>query len=380
VTSYFTRLLKSRYWLFAIVAVIWGADALFADPLPAYPLWASLLRSASWGIVLAALLIRYDFLTSFVAHFFALFVLDGVRFYHFGHPPFLIAAGICGVAVLGLVIFALSCLRRDISTDELSQYAPAYVNRIIERERLARELEIARQVQLGFLPRSNPSVPGLDIASVCLPAQEVGGDYYDFIRLGEKRLGIAIGDVSGKGISAAFYMTLTKGFLRSLTRTSLTPRQILVEINSLFYENVERGHFISMIYGVFDLEHHTFTFARAGHNPVICYQKMQGQSRLLCPKGIALGLEHGDIFTGVIQEECVPVARGDTLILYTDGFSEAMNGQHREFGEARIQEIIDMNSKHDAGQLLLSIEKQIKSFVGSTDQHDDMTMVIVQAT
>ena len=100
---------------------------------------------------------------------------------------------------------------------------------------------------------------------------------------------------------------------------------------------------------------------------------------MLCPDGIAMGLEHGDIFTGVIQEESVSMAQGDTLILYTDGFSEAMNSRHQEFGESRIRDIIDLNSTHNAGQLLLSIEKQIKSFVGSTAQHDDMTMVIVQS-
>ena len=380
VTSYFTRLLKRTNWIFAIIAFLWGIDILFTDQLPAYPFWASFLRSAAWGLVMAALLIRYDFLTAVFAHFIALLLLDAVRFYHFDHPSYVIAGLVYAIVVLGLVIFALSSLRRNISAEELSTYAPAYVSRIIERERLARELEIARQVQLGFLPRSNPSIPELDIASVCLPAQEVGGDYYDFIRLPDDRLGVAIGDVSGKGISAAFYMTLTKGFLRSMTRTSLSPRQILVEINSLFYENVERGHFISMIYGVFDLKHHIFTFARAGHNPVICYQKKQRQSRLLCPRGIALGLDQGDIFSDVIKEESLSMLQGDTLIFYTDGFSEAMNNRYQEFGEARIQEIIDSNSRHNAGQLLLSIEKQLKSFVGSTAQHDDMTMVIVQAT
>src|SRR5690606_4425591 len=144
---------------------------------------------------------------------------------------------------------------------------PAFAKNITERQRLQRELEIARDVQMSFLPKSTPDFSGLDIASQCIPAHEVGGDYYDFVKLDKNRLGIIIGDVSGKGTEAAFYMTLTKGFLKALSRSSDSPAAVLSNMNELFYENVERGTFISMIYGIFDIEKNALKLARAGHNP-----------------------------------------------------------------------------------------------------------------
>ena len=122
---------------------------------------------------------------------------------------------------------------------------------------------------MSFLPKENPILKGIDIASICIPAFEVGGDYYDFIRLGKNKLGIIIGDVSGKGTQAAFYMTLTKGFLKAIAKHTDSPAEVLTKMNELFYENVERGRFISMIYAVVDLENKLIRIARAGHNPVI---------------------------------------------------------------------------------------------------------------
>ncbi len=172
------------------------------------------------------------------------------------------------------------------------------------------ELEIARDVQMSFLPVKNPQFKGLDIAAKCIPALEVGGDYYDFVRLDESRLGIIIGDVSGKGTQAAFYMTLTKGFVKALSKTIKSPSEFLIQINELFYENVERGTFISMIYGIFDLKENTLTFSRAGHNPVLARQSDKNEIELLNPVGLALGLEKGQIFSRTIKElkvTCVPV-------------------------------------------------------------------------
>src|SRR5262249_22037916 len=116
---------------------------------------------------------------------------------------------------------------------------PEHVKRISERARMTRELEIARQVQIGLLPRSDPKVPGFDISGLCVPAEEVGGDYYDFIHLSDRKIGIAIGDVSGKGVPAAIYMTLTKGVLQSHAEGNIHPRDVLIKVNSLMYRTIK---------------------------------------------------------------------------------------------------------------------------------------------
>ncbi len=371
---YFSR----RYWIVAALAIFWGFSFGLMSDYPSGPYWATVLNGMIVGGIFAGTFLRYDFVTCLSAYLTFGITFHSVRLISYGHPTFALSGWVLLGIIITLGVWGLVGLAKNINKEELSQYTPALVKRIIERERLKRELVIARQVQLSFLPRANPHIPGLDVASICIPAQEVGGDYYDFISLGERKLGIAIGDVSGKGISAAFYMTLTKGFLRSLTRSNLSPREVLVEINSLFYENVDRGHFISMIYGVFDLETMTFSFARAGHNPVISHRMASSQPETLCPKGMALGLEQGGIFAKVIEEMTVPLVKDDVFVFYTDGFSEAMNSAQSEFGEVRLQQLINKLANKSSEELLVDIEKEVRSFVGNNSPHDDMTMVVIR--
>ncbi len=173
-------------------------------------------------------------------------------------------------------------------------------------------------------------------------------------------------------------MTLTKGFLRALSKTSESPAIVLSKINELFYENVERGTFISMIYGIFDTERKVFKFARAGHNPVIAKKTISGNIEMLNPTGMALGLEKGLIFSKTIKEQEVEVAAGDIFVLYTDGFTEAMDKKQQEFGVDRLSKIVEEKSSFNAGFLLNEIFKDVKVFMGKADQHDDMTMVIIK--
>jgi serine phosphatase RsbU (regulator of sigma subunit) len=261
---------------------------------------------------------------------------------------------------------------------DLDAITPAFAKNVTERERLQRELEIAKEVQMSFLPRTNPDFPGLEIASRCVPALEVGGDYYDFVITGDKKIGIIIGDVSGKGTQAAFYMTLTKGFLKALSRIAYTPANFLKELNSLFYENVERGTFISMAYGVLDMDNKMFTLARAGHNRIIVRNSSNGQTEFLNSAGLALGLEKGPVFSKTIQEVEIPFSSGDVIVFYTDGFTEAMNKLNEEFGENKLISSVENNAKLTASQILENIFHEVQGFIGKADQHDDMTMVVVK--
>jgi serine phosphatase RsbU (regulator of sigma subunit) len=279
--------------------------------------------------------------------------------------------------VLVAVFLIIGLFTKDKVTDYES-ITPSFVKNITERQRMQRELEIARDVQMSFLPVKDPRFGGLDIAAKCIPALAVGGDYYDFVKLDETRFGIIIGDVSGKGTQAAFYMTLAKGFVKALSKTISSPSEFLIKLNELFYENVERGTFISMIYGIFDIKEKTFSFSRAGHNPVIARQSGKKEVELLNPVGLALGLEKGRIFSKTIKEIKVDMRSGDTFVFYTDGFTEAMNKFKIEYTEERLKETIAKHIDLPANELLQKTVDDVNVFIGKAIQHDDMTIVIVK--
>lgn len=247
----------------------------------------------------------------------------------------------------------------------------------LERERMAKELEIAHQVQINLLPKSSPQLAGVHIAGACIPAREVGGDYFDYIPLGQKKLGIAIGDVSGKGLPAAIYMTLTKGVLQSEAADKVSPKAVLSKVNKLMYDSITRETFVSMFYGILDLEANTLTYARAGHNPPVLLQN--GMHRLLDAPGIGLGLDPGPKFNENVEEACVALNKGDWLICYTDGITEAMNEMQDEFGEQRLIETLH-RPHHSPEAMLRSTHDAIDQFTGAGQPHDDMTMVAIQYT
>jgi len=206
----------------------------------------------------------------------------------------------------------------------------------------------------------------------------VEGDYYDFIDLAENRLGVAVGDVSGKGTQAAFFMTLTKGFLRALANVSGSPSQVLTQVNRLFYESVDRGMFISMVYGIFDMRNHRLTLARAGHNPVIMRKSGASEVQTVNPGGMALGLDPGDAFARSIEQEEISFQPGDLFVFYTDGFPEAMNKKNEEFGEERLAQSVAKHATQSAEEIMSGIYQDVKSFTGTAKQHDDMTIVVVK--
>ena len=189
---------------------------------------------------------------------------------------------------------------------------------------------------------------------------------------------MVIGDVSGKGIPAAFYMTLTKGLLKSQARTLISPRDILINLNELFYENAERGVFISMIYGIFDLKRQSLTFARAGHNPMILRRSGKGAPEELESAGLALGLEKGQLFSKTIEEKTIGIQKGDIFLFYTDGLNETQNVLRDEFGEDRLLHVVQTFGNLSAESVLAKIQQEIQSFADRAPQHDDMTAVVIK--
>jgi serine phosphatase RsbU (regulator of sigma subunit) len=247
-----------------------------------------------------------------------------------------------------------------------------------EKERLEEELRIARQIQMSLLPQGTVELPGLRVSALCLPAAEVGGDYYDLLPLSPTRMGVLVADVSGKGTSAALYMAELKGLVLSLSRIYASPAKLLAEANRILAANVDSRTFVTMTYAVVDVEARTLRYARAGHNPMIHLEKRTGRTHVLTPPGIGLGLDKGERFERILQEAEVKVESGDVFLFFTDGLSEAMNARAELFGEARLRDIIERSESLSSEEIKERILEEIRVFVGGEAQHDDMTLVLLK--
>ena len=252
-----------------------------------------------------------------------------------------------------------------------------------EKERLEQELRIARQIQMSLLPQGQLQMPGLALSGHCEPAREVGGDYYDFLPLDDGRLGVLVADVAGKGTSAALYMAELKGLILSLSQLHRSPRQLLIDANRIISNHLDERSFITMTYAVVDMDARTLTYARAGHCPLI-YRPGPGQpgrqAQIQAPDGLVLGLkfDNGQTFTRLLEEVTVPLDPGALFLLFTDGVTEAMNGDGDCFGEARLSTIVEEYGDGGLDVLRERILREVRAFAGPTPQHDDMTMLLIQ--
>jgi phosphoserine phosphatase RsbU/P len=252
-----------------------------------------------------------------------------------------------------------------------------------EKKRLEEELRIAHEIQMSLLPQGPLAMPGLSATAVCIPAREVGGDYYDFLPLDDRRVGILIADVSGKGTSAALYMAQLKGLVLSLSRIHASPRALLVAANRLIAQHLDARSFITVTYAVIDLRERTMTYARAGHTPLIHVPGDRSSSRsarILAPNGMVVGLklDDGEMFEQLLEEEAIPLQPGDLYVFFTDGISEAMNAADDCFGEVRLGQLVEDHADLPSEELRERVLREIGAFVDGAPQHDDMTMVLLR--
>ncbi len=213
---------------------------------------------------------------------------------------------------------------------------------------------------------------------MCLPAAEVGGDYYDLLLLSDTRMGVLVADVSGKGTSAALYMAELKGLVLSLSRIYDSPAKLLIEANEILTSTMDPRSFITMTYAVVDTAARTMRYARAGHNPIIQLDSRTGLTRVLTPQGLGLGIDPGQKFEEILEEAEVPLRSGDVFLFFTDGLSEAMNGQAELFGERRLRDLLEKDGDRDEDALKDAILSAVRLFAGGAAQHDDMTLVILK--
>src|SRR5213596_2897442 len=265
------------------------------------------------------------------------------------------------------------------------QSAFALYNAIIyseanEKKRLDHDLEIARDIQRVLLPAEPPSVNGFEISGLNIPARQVSGDYFDYIKIDDERLGVAIADVSGKGIPASLIMAICRSVLRSQAIGNPSPADVLQKVNRQLYPDIKEDMFISMAYLVLDHVRGGVTLARAGHDaPLLYRQKSQNVTPLKTP-GMVVGIDSGDVFDRLTTDVAVPLGRNDCILLYTDGITEALDNEGNEFGLERTIGSVQSSAKEGAQAVVTRLIDDLRNFVGSTPQNDDITMIAIRKT
>jgi serine phosphatase RsbU (regulator of sigma subunit) len=250
---------------------------------------------------------------------------------------------------------------------------------LAEQERLKHELEIARRIQLASLPQQTPQVDGLDIAGISIPAAEVGGDYFDYLNGVSNEIRVIIGDVSGKGTSAALYMSKVQGILRSLHGFGLSPKELFVRANQLLCQDLEKRSFVTSLGADFDAAARRLVFARAGHLPLFHYAAKTKHVEKITPKGLGLGLDQHGVFAVELEEKTLQYDAGDVFLFVTDGVTEAQSNGGKEFGEENVVKILASSSTLNAAKIRDGVINAVKQFAGNHDQHDDLTVVVVKA-
>ncbi len=254
------------------------------------------------------------------------------------------------------------------------------VKESLEKERLQEELRIAHDVQMKLIPQTIPDIKSeitrlrLDIGATTIPANEVGGDYFDFVKLSEWRVGIVVADVSGKGTSAAFYMAEIKGIIQALAGIYPSPEDLLTAVNDVLYGTIDRKTFITLLYADIDISKNELRFARAGHCPMLRIHG--GEKTFIASGGIGLGLDKGPIFKKSIEEKIMPIEAGDVFVMHSDGLVEARNEHGEEFGEARLCQALDHITGMSAEEIKTRIISAVRKFVGPAKAHDDLTCVV----
>lgn len=251
---------------------------------------------------------------------------------------------------------------------------------------MEQEMYAARDIQQKLLPPAPRHIPGLSLAAFCEPAREVAGDYYDFLPITETMIGVLIADVAGKGLAAGLYMAQLKVIVQSLARLHHEPREFLIAVNRVVARNLDARSFITMTYGVVDLDRREFTFARAGHCPLIHVPGRDPaglrRASMLAPDGLVVGLkiDDGEMFEAMLEERTVALASDDLIVLFTDGISETMNEAFDCFGEARLAKVVEQYAHLPFDQLRSYILAELRAFAGGADPHDDMTMVLMRVS
>ncbi|MGA7837799.1 MAG: SpoIIE family protein phosphatase, partial [Ignavibacteriaceae bacterium] len=297
--------------------------------------------------------------------------------------PMIIKSEVVGLMLFGLKHSGAQFAGKDLEllSAAANQAAVSIENaRLYEMEaqklKIERDLELAKKIQIGLLPRCIPDTNGLDICGEMFSAMQVGGDYFDLIPVSDKKLFVVVGDVSGKGLSASLYMAKLQTMMQLYCVDNRSPKEILVQVNKKLYQEMEKNWFVTLSLAMFDMEKRTVKFCRAGHVPVLVSEK--GKIDFYKTTGLGVGLERGVIFEKTLIEEELPLKKNQVYTFFSDGITEGMNENEELFGEERLAEVLKNNSDAASSQIMNSVWDALKTYCGKTEQYDDQTMVIVK--
>jgi phosphoserine phosphatase RsbU/P len=290
-----------------------------------------------------------------------------------------------GVLALGQAVKSAPFTASDfvIFKSIAEQSAFALYNAIIyseanEKKRLDHDLHIAREIQRVLLPSVAPTVAGFEIHGLNIPANQVSGDYFDYIKVDDERLSVAIADVSGKGVPASLIMAICRSVLRSTAPGNASPADVLQKVNRQLYPDIKEDMFISMAYVVLDHAHNAVTLARAGHDAPLLYKHSTQTVTPVKPPGMAVGIDSGDVFDRITRDFSLELERGDCLIFYTDGVTEALNAEGDEFGLERMIKSVQASAMKGAAEITNRLTEEVRTFMGSQPQNDDITLIAIR--
>jgi serine phosphatase RsbU (regulator of sigma subunit) len=280
--------------------------------------------------------------------------------------------------IKGLTSYHIREKRIEIVKGITQQAALAIKNELLQQEavkseRMERELQLAREIQLTFLPDHLPDLPGWDMDISWQPARQVGGDFYDILLLGDNRLGFVIADVADKGMPAALFMTLIRTLIRAAAKENISPAVVLKQVNELLIPDAKHGMFVTVFYAVFYLNSGKLVYANAGHNPPIIKYIQSTELFELKRTSIALG-----IFSDIeVEEREAILDPGDWILLYTDGVTEAFSANEEMFGTRRLFDLLLGNQFTSSKELIKKIEGSVHEFINGVELSDDLTLAAI---
>ncbi len=276
-------------------------------------------------------------------------------------------AGVFTQADLDLLTAIASSAAIAIENARLYQVA-------VEKGRMEQELQMAYDIQAGLLPHETPQITGWEFAARWQPAREVSGDYYDFIPLHDGRLGIAVADVSDKGMPAALFMALTRSTVRASMSHAHSPADGIARANQLICDDAADGMFVTLFYALLDPQAGEIAYVNAGHNPPLLYRAGKNRLEELTRTGMAMGV----VVDSTYEQRTVRLDPGDFVLLYTDGVTDAINPQEQEFGEERLRRTILQERHTSMAKVIATLEQTLYDFAGTSSPFDDITIVAVR--
>jgi serine phosphatase RsbU (regulator of sigma subunit)/anti-sigma regulatory factor (Ser/Thr protein kinase)/transposase len=251
---------------------------------------------------------------------------------------------------------------------------------LVEKERLQKEMQVAREIQETLLPKKMPQLEGYDISAFYKAALEVGGDYYDFVVVDDDTTGVVVADVSGKGVPGSLVMTMIRTALRMEARGNHSASDVMTRMNAFVTEDMRKGMFITLFYVILDSRTRVISYASAGHNPMLLLRAESDEVFFLKPRGFPVGisLPDPDLFRRTIDVERVQLQKDDMLLVYTDGVTEAMNAARDQYGIDRLVACLRAHGRQGADEFIAALRADVGEFTGDIPQHDDITVVAIK--